>query len=355
MLCHPGVTRMFHWVRSKNLPYSLEDVKKISSSCPACAEIKPRFFKPQNQHLIKATLPFERLNIDFKGPVPSNCKNHYILTVIDEYSRFPFAFPCRDVSTSTVIECLDKLFSLFGTPSYIHSDRGASFMSRELTSFLHSKGIATSRTTPYNPEGNGQAERFNGTIWKTIMLALKTRNLNVNQWEMVLNDALHSIRSLLCTTTNMTPHERFFIHPRRSSNGTSLPTWLTRPGPVLIKRSVRSSKYEPLVEEAHLIEANPEYAFVRKSNGQETTVSLKHLAPRGDTNERLDESATNHLQDGSLMNADERRRSQNWDEYQEISSSGDKNEDSHLINDDFVPRRSTRNRAPPQYLKDYEH
>jgi len=174
---------------------------------------------------------------------------------------------------------------------------------------------------------------------------------------MVLNDALHSIRSLLCTTTNMTPHKRFFIHPRHHSwvNGTSLPTWLTCTGPLLIKRSVCSSKYEPLVEEAHLIEANPEYAFVRKSNGQETTVSLKHLAPRGDANERLDEVATNHLQDSSLMDGDERRRSQNWDQYQEISFSGDKIDNSHFINEDFVPRRSARNRAPPEYLKDYEH
>ena len=32
-------------------------------------------------HLIKATQPFERLNIDFKGPVPSNANNVYMLTL----------------------------------------------------------------------------------------------------------------------------------------------------------------------------------------------------------------------------------------------------------------------------------
>lgn len=345
-LCHPGITRMFHWVRSKNLPYSLDDVKKMTSACPTCAEIKPRFFKPQNQHLIKATMPFERLNIDFKGPIPSSCKNHYILTVIDEYSRFPFAFPCRDVSSATVTRCLNQLFSVFGTPSYIHSDRGTSFMSQELTSFLHLRGIATSRTTPYNPEGNGQAERYNGTIWRSIMLALKSRNLNVNQWEVVLDDALHSIRSLLCTTTNVTPHERFFIHPRRSSNGTALPSWLTYPGPVLIKRPVRSSKYEPLVEEAHLIEANPEYAFVRKQNGQETTVSLKHLAPRGNTNAHLEENIFIQQDNDKLINNEETK------DNQDANSDNCESEVNHPY--DFIPRRSTRNRKSPQYLKDYE-
>ena len=66
-LCHPGVTRMYHFVKSKNLPYSVEDGQRMSSSCKVCAECKPRFYRPENSHLIKATQPFERLNVDFKG------------------------------------------------------------------------------------------------------------------------------------------------------------------------------------------------------------------------------------------------------------------------------------------------
>ncbi len=147
-------------------------------------------------------------------------------------------FPCKDVSTTTVIKCLCQLFTLFGMPAYIHSDRGSSFMSEELRQFLMSRGVATSRTTPYNPACNGQVERYNGTIWKTIRMALETRGLPVTHWQDVLPDALHSIRSLLCTATNNTPHERFFRFERRSSTGRSVPTWLSTPGPVLLKRHV---------------------------------------------------------------------------------------------------------------------
>ncbi|KAJ4439883.1 hypothetical protein ANN_08012 [Periplaneta americana] len=240
-LCHPGITRLYHWVRSKNLPYSLDDIKKVTASRNVCAELKPRFFR-HNGKLIKATSPFERLNIDFKGPIPSTTRNRYILTVVDEYSRYPFAFPCSDMKSSTVIKCLQQLFSIFGMPSYIHSDRGTSLISYELKAFLASHGIASSRTTPYNPQGNGQAERYNGIIWKTILLALRGRKLEVSQWETVLLDALHSIRSLLCTATNQTPHERMFVHPRRSTYGFSLPTWLTTPGPVLLKHDFDNNK-----------------------------------------------------------------------------------------------------------------
>ena len=42
-LCHPGVTRTYHFVKSKNLPFSLEDVCKMISNCRIYAEIKPRF------------------------------------------------------------------------------------------------------------------------------------------------------------------------------------------------------------------------------------------------------------------------------------------------------------------------
>ena len=150
----------------------------------------------------------ERLNLDFKGPLPSCSKNRFILTVIDEYSRFPFAVPCENVSSLSVTSALCQIFSIFGIPSYIHSDCGSGFMSKELRDNLHSKGIATSRTTPYNPQGNGLVERYNGIIWKTVTLLLEAHKLTNTAWEVVLPDALHSIRSLINTTTGCTPHER---------------------------------------------------------------------------------------------------------------------------------------------------
>ena len=111
-------------------------------------------------------------------------------------------------------------------------------MSTELKGFLHSKGIAMSRTTPYNPQGNGQVERFNGIIWKTITLALKTHKLPISCWELVLPDALHSLRTLLSTATNAIPHECMFLYQRRSSTGCSIPTWLSTPGTVPVKKAM---------------------------------------------------------------------------------------------------------------------
>lgn len=338
-LCHPGVTRMYHWVKSKNLPYSLEDIRALTARCQTCAEIKPRFIRKQGE-LIKATSTFERLNIDFKGPLPTNNNNRYILTIIDEYSRFPFAFPCKDVSASTVISCLKELFCIFGTPLYIHSDRGASFMSEELRKFLIPLGVACSRTTPYNPQGNGQVERLNGTLWRSVQLSLRSKNLPTESWQLVLSTALHSIRSLLCTSTNTTPHERMFNHPRRSPNGDSLPSWLMTPGPVLLKKNVRNSKYDNIVERVQLIEANPAYSHVQLPDGRETTVSNRQLAPfphEGDADD--DDTPNDDADDDGTPN-----------------DAPDDAPDDVLSDDEEPtpePRRSARERRAPTYLRDY--
>jgi len=101
--------------------------------------------------------------------------------------------------------------------------------------------------------------------------------LAVTQWECVLPDTLHSIRSLLCNATNATPHERLFNYP--NSFRVSVPTWLSSLGPVFLRRHARSSKYEPFVEEVDLVHATPNYAHVRLSNGRETMVPLRDITP----------------------------------------------------------------------------
>ena len=190
-LCHPGVTRMAHFVRCCNLPHSVEEIKRMTTACSVCAELKSRFYRSSGT-LIKVTQTFERLNTDFKGRLPSSNKNEYMLT-IDEFSRFPFVFPCQDVNSSTVIKCLCQLFCLFGMPSYVHSDRGPSLISQELKHFLNSRGIATSKTSRCNPKGNWQCERYNGIIWTAVLLAIRTHSLSISQWEEVLPDTLHSL------------------------------------------------------------------------------------------------------------------------------------------------------------------
>ena len=94
----------------------------------------------------------EWLNLDFKGPLPSNSNNKLILAIVDEYSRFPFIIPCQDVKSISVYKALCQIFFIFGVHAYFHSDRDAAFISSNLKKYLHEKRVATSCSTPYNPQ-----------------------------------------------------------------------------------------------------------------------------------------------------------------------------------------------------------
>jgi len=219
-LGHPGFARMYHFIRSRNLPYTSEETKDIIDKCGTCLRLKPRFFNPAQQSLVKATRPWEHLSADFKRPVRGS--KPYLLIIVDEYSRYPFVFPCSSTSSATV---MDSLNNLFGFPSYLHSDRGASFMSRDCKAFLAERGIASNRSSPYHPTRNSQCERVNQTVWKTIKLLLHSRAWPEERWEDVLNEALHSVRTLLCTATNET-HEQIFRFQRKATFGRAMSTWL---------------------------------------------------------------------------------------------------------------------------------
>ena len=46
-LCHPGITRLSHYIKVKNLPYLLDDVKTIVRACRDCREVKASFLEPK--------------------------------------------------------------------------------------------------------------------------------------------------------------------------------------------------------------------------------------------------------------------------------------------------------------------
>ena len=127
---------------------------------------------------------------------------------------------------------------------------------------------------------------------------------------------------------------------------------------------MRGSKYEPLVETVDLLDVNPNYAHVRLNNGRETTVSLRHLAPVGDTNIRLDNESDivngDQLvvdvpirEDAPIpdLNSTENTMSANSDPPSQ--SAPEESQIPCSINEETtVLRRSSRNRRNPSYLAD---
>ena len=128
----------------------------------------------------------------------------------------------------------------------VHSDNGKCFVSKKINEFFNQRGIASTFSSVYNPRGNSQCERFNGIIWNTIKLALRTYGLEIANCEMVMPEVLHSLQSLLCTAMNEVPHNRFLKFPCCLMFGNNTSIWMTEPGPVHVRKHVRD-KYNPVV------------------------------------------------------------------------------------------------------------
>ncbi len=215
---HPGQFRTLTFIRQfYTWPGIDKDVANFIKDCRICAIEKPRFYHPPVGRLIHAKRPWERISIDFVGPKSSQKGKRWILTVVDEFSRFPFAFEVADMTPATVAGCLESLFTIFGPPGCVHSDRGRQFESSEFVGFLARWRVRKTRTAPYNPSCNGQCERINGILWNTIKLRLRQLELPITQWPEQLNFALMNMRTLVCRSTGETPHSRFFAFDRHST------------------------------------------------------------------------------------------------------------------------------------------
>lgn len=290
---HPGVQRTATLV--KNLVQNREKgvtkkVKQFIDECKICAELKPRFVSQPIGKLVQSTEPWQRLSIDFMGPKPMSAGCQYIFTVVDECSRFLFAFPLKRMTADEAIQCLNQLFLLFGPPLSIHSDRGRQFEGEEFRRFLGRWNVTKTRTTAYHPQGNGQCERFNGTLWKTICLRLEQRKLPISRWKEELPWAVANIRALPCTALDgQSPHNRFVQFKRRFtfqsqaevpqeenvSENVSIPPWLSVGKVVLLKDGVEKGRLHQVQVEKL---CSPYHALVRWGSGRTDTVSTKRLS-----------------------------------------------------------------------------
>ena len=87
-----------------------------------------KILSSKRKHINKNNPVNECLSLEFKGPVPSAISNNYLLIVVDEFSRFPFAFPSKNTASPSVIKCLEKLFTFTGTSSYSGEQKSKTFL-----------------------------------------------------------------------------------------------------------------------------------------------------------------------------------------------------------------------------------
>nr|GEZ29648.1 reverse transcriptase domain-containing protein [Tanacetum cinerariifolium] len=95
------------------------------------------------------------------GPFSSSKGNKYILVAIDYLSKWVEAKALPTNDARVVVKLLKSLFSRFGIPRAIISDRGTHFCNDQFTRVMIKYGVTHRLDTAYHPQTSGQVEVSN--------------------------------------------------------------------------------------------------------------------------------------------------------------------------------------------------
>nr|GFA62086.1 putative pol polyprotein [Tanacetum cinerariifolium] len=153
-------------------------------------KISQRDEMPQNS--IQVFEIFDIWGIDFIGPFSSSKGNKYILVVVNYLSKWVEAKALPTNDARVVVKFLKSLFSRFGTPRAIISDRGTHFCNDQFTRVMIKYEVTHRLATAYHPQTSGQVEVSNRGLKRILE---RTVGENRTSWSDKLDDALWAFRT----------------------------------------------------------------------------------------------------------------------------------------------------------------
>jgi putative transposase len=111
------------------------------------------------------TAPNEVWSMDFLSDQLFNGSKIRVLAIVDAFSRLSPAIDVRQrYRGSDVVDTLQRVTAIYGTPKTIRLDNGPEFISKDLDLWARSNGVTLDFSRPGKPTDNAFVESFNGKI-----------------------------------------------------------------------------------------------------------------------------------------------------------------------------------------------
>nr|GEZ56446.1 reverse transcriptase domain-containing protein [Tanacetum cinerariifolium] len=156
---------------------------------------------PQNS--IQVCEIFDVWGIDFMGPFPRSKGNKYILVAVGYLSKWVEAKTHPTNDARVVVKFLKSLFSWFGTPKAIISDRGTHFCKDQFSRVMTKYGVTHRLSTAYHPQTSGHVKVTNRGLKRILE---RTVGENRALWSDKIEDALWAFRTAFKTPFGCTPY-----------------------------------------------------------------------------------------------------------------------------------------------------
>lgn len=209
---HNSVIKTFREISKifyrKNLYAKVRDYIR---SCEVCQTIRP--YTRNDKIQLSSNVPdaiFKTLYVDFIGPIIRSPEGYkYIFSVLDGYSKYAFAFPCRSQTADVAISLMQKIFLENGYCITVVSDNGPAFSSIKWRTFLLNNGVRAAFCSPYSP-GSNSAETLNKAIKYNLGCVLKEYTQKHKNWSKFLGFTIFNYNNSFKTTIQTTPAEVYF-------------------------------------------------------------------------------------------------------------------------------------------------
>ena len=211
---HPGISKMLHEIRQKYYyPGVAKIVKKWVQGCEICIKdkrIANASITPELLNLPEWDLgPEDALQIDLLPNLPPSGGYENIITALDVFSRYLFAYPVTDASAiSTAKVPIDIMTRHTYLPTTLITDKGTAFTSRVVEEVAKILGITLKCATTKHPQTIGNLERAHASLKGNLKMASgKYRR----QW--------HKYLPLAILNYNTTYHSSLGCEPSRIFHG----------------------------------------------------------------------------------------------------------------------------------------
>ncbi|CAN6547026.1 unnamed protein product [Malus baccata var. baccata] len=188
-----------------------KDCKSYACGCEECQRHGPLQHVPSVPlNPVVKPWPFRGWAMDFIGKIyPASSKGYtFIIVATDYFTKWVEASAVKSITSALVKNFIEtKILHRYGVPETIVTDRGPSFISKEVEEFASKYKIKMIQSSPYYPQSNGQAEASN----KILVNIIKRMVIDSpEKWHEMLGNTLWAYRTSKRAGTCTTPYALTF-------------------------------------------------------------------------------------------------------------------------------------------------
>ena len=181
--------RIFYWPQASII------IREVIPLCDKCCKFKgPHKRNRAPLKIFREGTLFGRWHVDLAGPFRPTSEGHrYIVVAVEAFSTWPCTIPIKEQTAEAVARALvDHVFSVFGAPLTIKTDRGTPLEAKLFKEVMKIYGVEKTRRTKAHPSANGKVERYIKTLKKHLAMMVKETHDDWDQYLPLINQAYRS-------------------------------------------------------------------------------------------------------------------------------------------------------------------